>query len=190
MKKKASKGISLSDRLRLFFTNYEKLHQAAVTHPHEGIGRTAVDIIAGSKVLSEWDKSHYFGDTAIFAPHLSVAEEAWGRIESGNAPEMSKLERAKFVASFSEHEPVAIDALGFIEKSEIGEEEKVRDARYIGAHTTYLSVAKRTLNLILRSRLGNERKIPYIRELARLSKHKAVRSKAAKWLDEYKIIKA
>lgn len=186
---KKSKGVSLKDRLGLFLSNYKKLHEAAVTHQHEGVGRTAVDIIAGSRMLSEWDKSQYFGDTAIFSPHLSVAENAWGRIEESNAPELSKLDRAKFVASFSKHEPVAIDALDFIERSDIHEEDKVKNAMYIGAHTAHLSIARRTLNLIIRSRLRGEEKLRYVRELAQASKHRDIRSKAVKWLDDFKVVR-
>lgn len=181
------KSIPLSKRIELFLSNYKKLHEAAVTHHDAEVGRTALEIIAGSRVLSEWDKNHYFGDTAIFAPSFSVAEHAWSRIESGDAPETSKLDRAKFVASFSKHEPVALDALGYIERSEIDEQEKVNYARYIGAHTSHLSVAKRTLNFILRSGLRDEEKIRYVRELAQLSKHKTIRNKAAEWLDGYRV---
>jgi len=189
MKKKV-KGISLKEKLDLFLSNYKMLHHAATTHEREDVGRTAIGIIAGSKMLSEWDKSHYFGDTAIFTPNLSVAEDAWERIENGEAPEQNKLERAKFVASFSSHEPVAIDALDYIERSEMDENEKLKHADYIGVHTDYLSVAKRTLNLILRSKLGNEEKIPYLRELANRSKHSSIKRKAREWLEGYRIIKA
>jgi len=188
--RKRAKGISLRERLDLFLSNYKKLHHAAVTHENEEVGCSAVNIIAGSKMLSEWDKSHYFGDTAIFTPNLSVAEEAWGKIEKSEAPELSKIDSAKFVASFSNHEPVAIDALDYIEKSEMNEPEKLKHADYIGVHTSHLSVAKRTLNLILRSKLGNEEKIPYIRELANRSKHSSIKKKAREWLESYRIIKA
>jgi|GEM_PF-4341213 len=181
------RGISLKDKLKLFLSNYEKLHQAAVTHHQEEVGRTALDIIAGSRMLSEWDKSHYLGDTAIFSPHLSVAEDSWRRIEGGEISEESKLDRAKFVASFSKHEPVALDALDYIERSEMDERQKINHARYIGAHTPHLSVAKRTLSFILRSKLRDEEKIKYVREIAQLSKHKGIRSRAAEWLEGYRI---
>ena len=188
--KKRGKGISLKDRLGLFLSNYKQLHHAATTHDNEEVGRTAVDIIAGSKMLSEWDKSYYFGDTAIFAPSLTVAEEAWGRMENSGMPELSKIDRAKFIASFSKHEPVAIDALDYMEKSNIDERDKVKNADYIGAHTDHLSVAKRTLNFILRSPVGNEEKIPYIKELSNRSKHSSIKKKAREWLKGYRIIKA
>ncbi|MEM3555101.1 MAG: hypothetical protein QXF56_00010 [Candidatus Micrarchaeia archaeon] len=181
------KGVSLKHKLKLFLSNYKKLHEAAITHHEEEVGRTALDIIAGSRTLSEWDKSHYFGDTAIFSPHLSVAEDSWRRIEEGEISEESKLDRARFVASFSKHEPVALDALAYIERSELDERGKVEHARYVGAHTQHLSVAKRTLNFILRSGLRDEEKIKYVRELAQLSKHKAIRSKASEWLGSYRI---
>lgn len=184
------KGASFTDRVGLFLSNYKKLHQAAVTHENEGVGRTAIDIIAGSKMLSEWDKSHYFGDTAIFAPHLSVAENAWERIEGGAMPQNDKIDKAKLIASFSTHEPVAIDALDYIEKSDIDEEDKLKNAHYIGAHTKHLSVAKRTLNIILRSQLRNEEKIPHIREMASRSKHNSIKQKAKEWLENYRIVKA
>ena len=190
MAKRVCNELSFGDKLKLFLSNYKKLHHAAVTHENEEVGCSAVNIIAGSKMLSEWDKNHYFGDTAIFAPNLSVAEEAWGKIEESEAPELSKIDRAKFVASFSGHEPVAIDALDYIEKSEIDEPEKLKHADYIGVHTNHLSVAKRTLNLILRGKLGNEEKIPYVRELANRSKHSSIKKKAKEWLEGYKIIKA
>jgi len=186
---KKSKDVSLKDRLGLFLSNYTKLHQAAVTNHDEGVGHTAVDIIAGSKMLSEWDKNHYFGDTAIFAPHLSVAENAWERIEGGVMPQSDKLDKAKLVASFSTHEPVAIDALDYIEKSEIDDRDKLKHADYIGAHTKHLSVAKRTLNIILRSQIKNEEKIPHIQGIAGRSKHSSIKKKAREWLESYKIIK-
>ncbi len=189
MAKKTCKEASLKDRIGLFFSNYKKLHQAAVTHCDEGVGRTAVDIIAGSKMLSEWDKSHYFGDTAIFTPNLSVAENAWERIERGAVPESEKLDKAKLVASFSAHEPVAIDALDYIERSEIDERDKIKSADYIGMHTKHLSVAKRTLNFIVRSQLKNEEKISHIREIAGRSKHSSIKKKAKEWLESYRIIK-
>jgi hypothetical protein len=181
--------VSLTDRVKLFLSNYKKLHHAAVTHCDEGVGRTAVDIIAGSKMLSEWDKGHYFGDTAIFAPHLSVAENAWERIEGGAMPESEKIDKARLIASFSAHEPVAIDALDYMERSDASEKEKLKDAHYIGAHTKHLSVAKRTLNFILRSQIRNEEKIPYLRELASRSKHSSIKRKAEDWLESYRIIK-
>lgn len=190
MAKKACKEASFSDRVGLFLSNYKKLHQAAVTHCDEGVGRTAVDIIAGSKMLSEWDKGHYFGDTAIFAPHLSVAENAWERIEGAAMPESDKVEKARLIASFSEHEPVAIDALDYIEKSSLDDKEKLKSANYVGTHTDHLSVAKRTLNFILRSNVRNEEKISYVRELASRSKHSSIKKKAKEWLEDYRIIKA
>jgi hypothetical protein len=190
MANKACKEASLVDKIGLFFSNYKKLHQAAVTHCDEGVGHSAIGIIAGSKMLSEWDKNHYFGDTAIFAPSLSVAENAWGRIEGGVIPESDKLDKAKLVASFSSHEPVAIDALDYVEKSEIDERDKLKNADYIGVHTKYLSVAKRTLNLIVRSKLRNEEKIPYMQEIAGHSKHGSIKKKANDWLESYRIIKA
>lgn len=190
MAKKARKEASFIDRLGLFFSNYKKLHQAAVTHSDEGVGHTAVDIIAGSKMLSEWDKSHYFGDTAIFTPNLSVAENAWERIEGGGMSESEKVDKAKLIASFSTHEPVAIDALDYIERSEIDEKDKLKNADYIGAHTSHLSVAKRTLSFIMRSPMRNEEKIPYIQEIASRSKHSSIKKKAKEWLEGYRIIKA
>jgi len=190
MAKKAKKGVSLRERLGLFLSNYKKLHQAAITHHDESMGRTAVSIIAGSKMLSEWDKTHYFGDTAIFAPNLLVAEDAWERIENGELSEMDKVDRARLIASFSKHEPVAIDALDYIERSDIGETEKLKHVGYIGRHTTHLAIAKRTLDMILRSQLKNEEKIPHIRELANRSKHSSVKKKASGWLESYRVIRA
>lgn len=184
------KEASFADKVGLFLSNYKRLHQAAVTHKDEGVGRTAIEIIAGSKMLSDWDKGHYFGDTAIFTPHLSVAENAWERIEGGVIPQSEKLDKAKMIASFSAHEPVAIDAVDYIEKSDIDERDKLSHAQYIGTHTKYLSVAKRTLSLISRSQLKKEEKIRYIQEIASRSKHNSIRKKASEWLEGCRIVKA